>query len=176
MLAKIRTKKSKPKTKGFDPNLKTKTRSGWRYVAVELNSETWNNDAGFPDLHDSEILDVLEIHHLAIRPVVSHVDKLLIKQWSESIAGVYISPVEFLAEIYTTTINEYALSIGANVGRIYHNSHLGDPRIHCNSIGHIFEPSDGTIPSHVSAVLKKYVVVEHIADGKKITLKNRLGL
>lgn len=176
MQAKIRTKKAKPKTKGFDPNMKQKDRQGWRYVAVELNNETWEETDGFPDFHNSEILDVLEIHHLAIRPVVSHIDKILIKTWSESIADVYISPCEFLAEIYAVSQNDYALSIGANVGRIYHNSHLGDTRIHCNSIGHLFEPSDGIAPAHVLTMLQKYVHVEHIADGKKVTLKNRLGI
>lgn len=176
MQVKIKPKKRTQK-RGFDPNLKSKTRQGWRHVAIELNQETWEVTDGFPDLHNSEILDVLEIHHLVISPVKSKNDQLLIQRWSDLIADCYISPAEFLSEIYTTSINDYALSIGANIGRIYHNACLGDTRLRPNSIGHIFEACDtGLIPAPVMQIVKKYLVVEHIADGKKITLKNRLGI
>lgn len=175
-MLKIRPKKRKQK-RGFDPNVKTKDRQRWRHVAIELNQETWEVIDGFPDMHNSEILDVLEIHHITIAPVNSKADQALIKQWSELIADCYISPTEFLAEIYTTTINDHALSINANIGRIYHNSYLGDTRLRPNSIGHIFEAGDhGCFPDPVLQMLKKYVFVEHIADGNNITLKNRLGL
>lgn len=173
----IRPKPTKAKPKGFDPNIKTKSRKNWRHVAIELNVEAWEAGEDFPDFHNSEILDVLEIHHIVIRPVESQLDRNLIAIWSEQIAGsVYISPVEFLAEVYTTQLNDHALAIGANIGRIYHNSCLGDTRLHPNSIGHVFEPTDGKIPDQVIAVLNKYVTVEHIADGQKVTLKNRLGI
>jgi len=172
---KIKPRKKK-KFKGFGDSAKQQARHGWRYVALELNKETWESPEGFPDLYNSEILDLLEIHHLGIAPVLSNVDQLLIQTWSEQIADCYISPAEFLAEIYTTHINAYALSIGANVGRIYHNSCLGDTRIHGNSIGHIFEPSDFTLPAPVVEMLDKYVALEHLAKGDNVTLKNRLGL
>lgn len=168
--------KTKPrkKKKGFDPNLPQLNRKGWRHVAIELNVETWEGGT-LLDLHNSEVEDVLEIHHLAIAPIKSRQDLAWIKLWSEKITDVYISPTEFLAEMYVTTINEYALALGANVGRIYHNSCLGDTRIHANSIAHIFEPGEGDLPQPITAVMKKYVVVERVADGKKVTLRNRLG-
>lgn len=177
-LVTIQPKPIKSKPKGFDPNIKTKTRKGWRHVAVELNNEIWDNSQGFPDFRQSEILDVLEIHHLVIAPVTSKIEQFVFEQWAEMFAGsIYVSPTELLAELYTSSIAEYALSIGANVGRIYHNSCLGDTRIHGNSIGHVFESSDtSNIVGDLLVAIKKYVVVEHIADGSKITLKNRLGI
>jgi hypothetical protein len=162
------------KVKGFGDTAK-QNRQGWRYVAVELNVETWEEGNGFPDFHNSEVLELLEIHHLAIAPVNSKTDRKLIEIWSDQIASCYISPPEFLAEVYVTSINDYAIRIGANVGRIYHNSWLGDNRIHSNSIGHIFERSDLEMPAQVLEMMEKYVSVEHVADGKKVTLKNRLG-
>jgi hypothetical protein len=169
-------KRNVKKSKGFGYSAQTQARQGWRYVAVELNLEEWDSGSGFPDFHNSEVIDLIEIHHLAIAPVNSKKDRQLIQIWSDQIANCYISPPEFLAEIYVTNINSYALKKGANVGRIYHNSWLGDNRIHANSLGHIFEPSEIPIPTQVVEVMEKYVSVEHIADGSKVTLKNRLGV
>jgi hypothetical protein len=176
-LIKIKKRKKNVPFNGFGDSAKQQARQGWRYVAVELNTETWEHVDGFPDFDNSEVLDLLEIHHLAIAPVTSKKDRQLIQIWSNQIASdCYISPPEFLAEIYVTSINEYALNLRANVGRIYHNSCLGDTRIHANSIAHLFEASDLPMPAQVVDVLNKYVTIEHIADGKKVTLRNRLGV
>lgn len=175
-LIKIKKRKKTVPFNGFGTSAKQQSRQGWRYVAVELNVEQWETTDGFPDFHTSEVLDLKEIHHLTIAPIASKKDRQLIQIWSEQIANCYISPPEFLAEIYVTSINDYALDLGANVGRIYHNSCLGDTRIHSNSIAHVFEPSDLPMPAQVIDVLNKYLTVEHIADGDKVTLKNRLGV
>ena len=176
----IRIKKRKQKQRqgrGFDPNIGSQKKTKHRWIAIEINVEQWVQSDEFPNLRESEVLDVLEIHHISIAPIVSTKDLSIIQHYTESIAGsIYISPTEFIAEMYATYLNDHALSIGANVGRIYHNSYLGDTRIHGNSIAHIFEPSDFTLPSTIMKLMDKYLTVEHIANGKDVTLWNRLGV
>jgi hypothetical protein len=146
------------------------------HIAIELNKEVVD---GVLNLDESEIEDLIELHHIVVRPVRSKLDLMCIQHWSNEIGGGFgiISPSEFLAEIYTNELNDYALEKGANVARIYHNSCLGDNRIRANSIGHIFEPNPSQLklPQQVLTIVKKYVQVLAIVPGEKVTLRNRLG-
>lgn len=139
-----------------------------RNVAIELNIE---------DIANDEVIDLIELHHIEIRQPTSKRDLWAIQVYSDAICGgcSVISPVEFLAEVYVTNLNDYALSIGANMARVYHNSCLGDRRIRHNTIGHIFEPGGEPIPNQVIKLMKKYVTVAAIVPGEKVTLFNRLG-
>lgn len=179
MELKIKPKKRNKKSsrKGFDPNIDSRRKVNWRYFAIELNKETWEvKDNQFPDLRNNEIIDTLELHHVSIRPIESSTDIIVFQHWADELVGsVYVSPYEILAEFYAIWINTHALSLGANVGRIYHNAYLGDNRIHANSIGHIFEPSEYTLSPELMVALDKYLTVEHIVNGQDITLRNRLG-
>ena len=150
-------------TKGFNV-----PQQSLRYVAIELNQEDLDND---------EVIDLIELHHITIRKPSSKRDINYITLLSDAICGGYstLSPVEFLAEIYVTTLNDYALSKGANVARVYHNSQLGDTRIHSNTIGHIFEPGEQPIPPQLIKLMRKYVTVQAIVPGEEVTLRNRLG-
>lgn len=158
------------KKKGFNPP--SQDGRNWRHVAVELNLEDISNG-----LDEAEVIELLRIHHLVIAPVQSKADKRIIEAWSDQICSVYLSATEFLAEIYVDCINDYAVELGANVARVYHNSHLGDTRIHANSIGHVFYPIGKSIPlpKAVIAMKDKYVCLKYDVDGKDVTLRNRLG-
>jgi hypothetical protein len=153
-------------TKGFNPLPKL----GTRYLAIELNKE---------DLDSDEVIDVLELHHLTIDPIKSKRDLAIIERMSDAICGGFsvISPVEFLAVIYTMELNDHALELGANVARTYHNSHPGDNRIRANSIAHIFEDNYNKLPLPVIAtkLVAKYINIYAVVDGTKVTLSNRLG-
>ena len=165
---KIRPKKTKAK-RGFDPNAQKRDRHSWRHVAIELNREDISDG-----VDNSEVLELIEIHHLVIAPVESKLDKALIRAWCNQACPVYLSDPEFLAEMYVVSIDAHAVARGANVARIYHNSHLGDTRIHANSLDHVF-PSERQLIPQVLTMVEKYVTVEKIADGDRVTWKNRLG-
>lgn len=161
-------KRTKKEKKGFGkPDLP----SNWRYVEIELNQEEFEGN----NLDESDIIDVKELHILGIAPVTSKTDLFCIETWINQIAPVYISPAEFLAEMYVIKINSYALSIGANVGRIKHIKRPGDNHLRLNSIGHLFEPETPglTTPKQISDVVDKYVNVLEIVPGEFVTLRTR---
>lgn len=167
-MIKIRSKKTKKKN-GF--NVPVNNSRKVYYFAIELNRESFE----FYDMDNGLVEDTLELHHISMVKITSRKDEALMKEWANQVATAYISPQELLAEFYARSINDHALAIGANTARIYHNAYLGDTRIHPNSIGHVFEPVDGQLPEQCVRILKKYVKVEKIVPGDKITLRNRLG-
>jgi hypothetical protein len=152
--------------KGFNPQPKP----GTRYIAIELNQE---------DIEADEVIDLIQLRHIAILPIHSKRDLGVIELMSDAICGGYstISPVELIAVLYVTTLNEEALAMGANVARTYHNSHPGDTRIRSNSITHIFEANDPTLPLPYVAtkLIAKYLHTIAVVDGNEVTLRNRLG-
>lgn len=152
--------------KGFNPQPKP----GTRYIAIELNQE---------DVDADEVIDLIQLRHIAISPINSKRDLGAIELMSDAVCGGYstISPVELIAVLYVTTLNKEAFAMGANVARTYHNSHPGDTRIRSNSITHIFEPDDPVLPLPIVAtrLIAKYLHTIAIVDGSEVTLRNRLG-
>lgn len=171
-MIKIRSKKRNYNKKGFGNSKELITKSQKKYwIAIELNKETFEGE----NMDDAIVEDLVELHHISILKIESKKDAYCVQTWCNEVSSNYISQHELLAELYVQTINDHALSIGANVARIYHNSKMGDTRLCSNSIGHIFGPTEGTLPKQALAILKKYVTVEKIVPGDQVTLWNRLG-
>lgn len=168
-------------TKGFG---KKQIPSNLTHFAIELNVEDIDND----DMVNAEPLNLLEIHHIYILPlagVSGKKAKYCLDEWRQNIAASdnhhnLLTREELLAEFYTHELYARAKEIGANVARIYFNKYLGDTTIRVNKIGHIYSDRDllpsEHLPEQAIKIMKKYVVLHKIADGKKVTWKNRLGV
>jgi hypothetical protein len=155
---------------------------GATHFAIELNREDINET----DLENAEPLELLEIHHIYTIPFAGIDGKkamFCLDEWRRSIMtnGDHnlLTREELLAEFYTHELEERAKKIGANVSRIYYNKYLGDTTIRINKIGHIYSDRDllpsEKLPNQAIKIMKKYVVLHTIADGKKVTWRNRLG-
>lgn len=175
----IKIKSNKPKTtfKGFGDSAKKAVQKDWRYYAIELNIEDIPaGEDGQPDLLQSEPVELLELHHIAFSPVRNKKEAKCLTTWALSMCDVYVSHYEILAELYAFSLNPRAEELGANVARIYHNSCLGDDRIHSNSIGHYYDGvPDGDLPKQAYQILHNHLSIQAIVPGHKVTLRNRLG-
>lgn len=166
-------------TKGFG---KKQIPPNVTHFAIELNVEDIDND----DMVNAEPLDLLEIHHIYCLPfagITGKRAKFCLDEWRKNIAANgehnLLTREELLAEFYTNELYARAKEIGANVSRIYFNKCLGDTTIRVNKIGHIYSDRDllpdEHLPDQAIKIMKKYVVLHTIADGKKVTWRNRLG-
>jgi hypothetical protein len=167
---KIRQRAKKEKT-GFGV---TKTGGGFKFYEIEMNLEKIPEHNGQYDLNNTEIEEVIEVHHLAIRSVESYLDQCCIKTWCDQLSRVtYLSVAEFLAEMYVVLVDNVMLEKGATVARVKQVRFPGDNRVRKNSIGHVITEAE-PLPKQILDVVNKYVVCYEITDGKQVTLRQRL--